>query len=33
MSHLANIIELNLNGNPIDDIEGAVDSLVSMPNL
>jgi hypothetical protein len=28
-----NIVELNLNGNPIDDIEAAVDSLQTMPNL
>ena len=33
MSHLSNIIEFNLNGNPIDDIESAVDSLQTMTNL
>jgi len=27
LTPLSNIIEFNLNGNPIDDIEGAVDSL------
>ena len=33
MSQLHNIIEFNLNGNPIQDIEQAVDSLQTMPNL
>ncbi len=33
MSCLKNIQELNLNGNPIDDIISAVDSLNTMPSL
>ena len=33
LSSLSNIIEFNLNGNPIDDIESAVDTLQTMGNL
>lgn len=33
LSPLQFIQEFNLNGNPIDDIESAVDSLQTMPNL
>lgn len=33
LSVLQNIYELNLNGNPIDDIVESTDSLKSMPNL
>lgn len=30
---MAQIEELNLNGNPIDDLIAAVDTLKTMPNL
>jgi Leucine-rich repeat (LRR) protein len=33
MSAMAQIQELNLNGNPIDDICAAVDTLKTMPSL
>ncbi|CDW87543.1 UNKNOWN [Stylonychia lemnae] len=33
LSAMQYIQEFNLNGNPIDDIESAVDSLQTMPNL
>jgi hypothetical protein len=33
LSCLANLVEFNLNGNPIEDIEAAVDSLQTMGNL
>ena len=33
LSALGNIQEFNLNGNPIEDLEAAVDSLQTMPNL
>lgn len=33
LSVLKNIYELNLNGNPIDDIVEATESLKTMPNL
>ena len=33
LSSLNNIIELNLNGNPIEDMEAAVDSLSTMVAL
>ena len=33
MSAMAQIEELNLNGNPIDDLIAAVDTLKTMPNL
>jgi Leucine-rich repeat (LRR) protein len=33
LSALSNLVEFNLNGNPIDDIEAAVDSLQTMGNL
>ena len=33
MSCLSKILELNLNGNPLQDIEQAVDSLQTVPNL
>ena len=33
LSALAQVTEFNLNGNPIDDIEGAVDSLSTMQQL
>ena len=31
LSSLTQIIEFNVNGNPIDDLEAAVDSLGTMP--
>ena len=33
LSILSNITELNLNGNPLEDVVEATDSLKSMPNL
>ena len=33
LSSLTQIIEFNVNGNPIDDLEAAVDSLATMPQL
>jgi Leucine-rich repeat (LRR) protein len=33
MVAMAQITELNLNGNPIDDLIAAVDTLKTMPNL
>ena len=33
LSKLQQIYEFNLNGNPIDDLETAVDSLQTMPQL
>lgn len=33
MSAMAQVEEINLNGNPIDDIISAVDTIRTMPNL
>jgi len=33
MAALKNVEEINLNGNPIDDLVSAVDSLSTMPAL
>jgi Leucine-rich repeat (LRR) protein len=33
LSLLANIVEFDLNGNPLEDLEAAVDSLAQMPSL
>jgi Leucine-rich repeat (LRR) protein len=33
LSSLSNLVEFNLNGNPIEDIEAAVDSLQTMQSL
>ena len=30
---LTNIVEFDLNGNPLEDLEAAVDSLAQMPSL
>ena len=33
MSAMSQVEEINLNGNPIDDIISAVDTIRTMPNL